>query len=265
MRTTFFCMMTFLLLGLFPLRNASADTMCPSIEKQGWQVVDQSCHVGAGLWSKRPIKNEGRFWVQCGVVSQLPEPWFKKEVEAVLMQDKLVFRQEGNQYRCLVGPFERYSEAEIVKDVMKQRKVFASAFIRDISQPEKATKLSQSSKPKKTAVVKASKPAKTERRYIDVGSLKSPMPEVNEPRYSAKQNVWWRATLREANQACRQDGMRLVSESTLKTLSSMPDWKSTYPSRLPYWVAEMRAFDVVMGLSMPLSLESALLVLCEPQ
>ncbi|WP_152442336.1 SPOR domain-containing protein [Grimontia indica] len=258
-------MMIFLLLGLFPWRNASADTLCPSVEKQGWQVVDQSCRVGAGLWSKRPIKNEGRFWVQCGVVSQLPKPWFKKEVEAVLMQDKLVFRQEGNQYRCLVGPFERYSEAEIVKDVMKQRKVFASAFIRDISQPEKATKLSQSDKPKKKTVLKASKPAKTERRYIDVGSLKSPMPKVNEPRYSAKQNIWWRATLREANQACRQDGMKLVSELTLKTLSSTPDWKSTYPSRLPYWVAEMRAFDVVMGLSMPLSLESALLVLCEPQ
>ncbi|KKD61552.1 hypothetical protein RN22_05365 [Grimontia sp. AD028] len=265
MLSRLFSILAISLLCVFSFASAQAAEACESVEKDGWQVVEQSCKVGAGLWSKRPIKNEGRFWVQCGVVSQLPKPWFKKEVEAVLMQDKLVFRQEGNQYRCLVGPFERYSEAEIVKDVMKQRKVFASAFIRDISQPEKATKLSQSSKPKKTAVVKASKPAKTERRYIDVGSLKSPKPELNEPRYSAKQNVWWRATLREANQACRQDGMKLVSESTLKTLSSTPDWKSTYPSRLPYWVAEMRAFDVVMGLSMPLSLESALLVLCEPQ
>ncbi|WP_231870179.1 SPOR domain-containing protein [Grimontia celer] len=253
-------------LGLFPWQSAKADSSCQPVEKDGWQVVDQSCQVGSGLWSKRPIRNDGRFWVQCGVVSQLPKPWFAKEIEAVLMQDKLVFREEGDKYRCLVGPFERYSEAEIVKDVMKQRKVFASAFIRDVSLPENASKVSKPDKPSKVKAAKASKlmPAKTTRQYIDVGALKSPMPETGEPRYSDKQNVWWRATIKEANQACRQDGMTLVSESTLKALSSMPDWKNTYPSRLPYWVSEMRAFDVVMGISMPLSLESALLVLCEP-
>ncbi|USH02513.1 SPOR domain-containing protein [Grimontia kaedaensis] len=261
MFSRFFSILAISLFVAFSSASLQAAEVCQPLEKDGWQVVDQSCQVGSGLWSKRPIRNDGRFWVQCGVVSQLPKPWFAKEIEAVLMRDKLVFREEGDKYRCLVGPFERYSEAEIVKDVMTQRKVFASAFIRDVSLPENTPKVS---KPK-VKVPETSKrmPVKATRQYIDVGALKSPMPEIGEPRYSDKQNVWWRATLKEANQACRQDGMTLVSESTLKTLSSMPDWKNTYPNRLPYWVSEMRAFDVTMGISMPLSLESALLVLCE--
>ncbi|WP_325891316.1 SPOR domain-containing protein [Grimontia sp. NTOU-MAR1] len=263
----FFSILAISLLGVLSLSSAKAKAAdaCSSVERQGWQVVEQSCQVGAGLWSKRPLKNEGRFWVQCGVVSQLPKPWFAKEIEAVLMQDKLVFRQEDDKYRCLVGPFERYPEAEIVKDVMTQRKVFASAFIRDVSLPEQVAKVSQVDKhKKKTAAQKIAKPTQKLRRYIDVGELKSPMPEIGEPRYSDKQNTWWRATLKEANQVCHQDGMQLVSEAKLKALSSTSDWKNTYPSRLPYWVSEMRAFDVVMGISMPLTIESALLVLCEP-
>lgn len=245
----------FLFVAVFLSPAGVASDGCEPVREGNWQVVGASCEVGAGLWSKRPLKDEGRFWIQCGVFSRLPQAGFAEPFPENIRQNNLVFRAENGKYRCLVGPYPRFSEASGVLSAMKQSDTFSSAFIRDAS---------VASEPIAKQEPAPQIPNTMTRRYRDIAGLKSPMPEVDEPRYADQQNVWWRATFQEATFACTADGMKLVTEQTLKAWIAKPAAKGELSSRLPYWLAGGDAFDVARGVSMPLSKTSALLVLCEP-
>ncbi|AMG30565.1 SPOR domain-containing protein [Grimontia hollisae] len=229
----------FLFIAVFLSSASVANDGCQPVSDGNWQVVGESCDVGQGLWSTRPEREDGRFWVQCGLFNRSPPASFSDLFPRDISLEKLVFRTESSQYRCLLGPFMHFSEAAGVKAAVRQSDAFSLAFIREVKKPP--------------------------RRYLDIAGMKSPMPKVDEPRYSDQHNVWWRATLQEAKMTCATDNMNLVSEQTLKELIAIPTAKEELSSPLPFWVADGNAFDADTGISIPLSKASALLVLCEPK
>ncbi|WP_028025746.1 SPOR domain-containing protein [Enterovibrio calviensis] len=239
----------------------SAETDCSSSIQNDWNVVKQSCPIGKGLWGRTPENTSGAFWVQCGLINKLPEPSFVKMLPDSIDKEAIVFRQEGNQYRCLVGPFDKYANALTARDALRQKPAFSGAFIRDAMLPDTAvpvqmhTSSTQKTKPEPVIALK--------RDYFEIANTKSPKPTSDERSFKNGDYVWWRATLQEATLACENDRMKLVSLSTLRAIAENPEKKALLPTRLPFWVAEQHAFDSTMMVPMPLSEESSLLVLCE--
>ncbi|WP_407331746.1 SPOR domain-containing protein [Enterovibrio sp. 27052020O] len=247
----------------------SAETDCASSRQGDWNVVQETCPIGQGLWGKAPENSSGMFWVQCGLLSSLPDSGFAQKMKGLANKEALVFRKEGSQYRCLVGPFVQYSTALSARDELRKQSALSSAFIRNalmaVNTPAKATgnpSTKMSIKGKGNGKVSAPIVA-LKRDYFELLGLRSPKPRDGEKRYTDDKRIWWRASLKEATSACENDRMKLVSESTLRSISMSTAHKSQLPTRLPFWVAEQHAFDSIMMVSMPLSKESALLVLCE--
>ncbi|OEE82025.1 hypothetical protein A1OQ_04385 [Enterovibrio norvegicus FF-162] len=247
----------------------SAEADCDSSRQGNWNIVQDTCPIGQGLWGRAPENLSGIFWVQCGLLSSLPESGFAQKLNGLPNKEALVFRQEGSQYRCLVGPFVQYSTAVSARDELRKQPALSRAFIRNALMVENgaekvagnpSTKMSINGKA--SGNVSATKAA-LKRDYFDLLGLRSPKPRDGEKRYTDDKFVWWRASLKEATSTCENDGMKLVSESTLRSISRSAEYKSQLPSRLPFWVAEQYAFDSIMMVPMPLSKESVLLVLCE--
>lgn len=254
-------------------------------KKQVWYVMDASCPVGEGLWNRIPDQDDGVFWVQCAMLSQFPEPWLGNLLKKTVSEQQIVLKPEGKQYRCLVGPFYRYSQAKTVVESLRKQTELKSAFIRRVSSTlltsqsvvmnTEQSKLPTNALPAEHAtesVVTTIDEAKYDavpintadkRYYFDVAGMVSPKPRLDELNYTSQDHTWWRATLEEANQACENNGMKLISMSSLKALAGSEQTRKQLPGRLPFWVDEQTAFDLTMMLPMKLTEKSALFVLCE--
>lgn len=258
------------LLGASSAFALESKRTCEPSERNGWLVVSESCPIGDGLWGRKPASQEGEFWVQCGLLNKWPQAWFAARLESGLPETTFVLREEGSQYRCLMGPFNSYGAAVAERDKLRKLPDMKSAFIRSVSAASVAMMPAKPSRveKQKTSMKKAPKQTsgqviRTGRLYENVATLKSPLPRVDETSYSSQGKIWWRASFKEASTTCQRDGMALASETTMKRIAATPTLTEELPNRLPFWVAEQRGYDIAMGVSMPLSEESALLVLCE--
>lgn len=240
---------------------------CETSEQNGWLMVDESCPIGEGLWGREPKSTKGQFWVQCGLLNRVPTSSFANTLRQGVSEGAIVLRQEGSNYRCLVGPYASYSEALTSRNALRKQPTLNTAFIRSVSAGKEmmapVAKAARVAKPAEKPTVQRAKANASGRRYGDVAGMKTPLPMADEQKYSTPEQTWWRATYQEAFNACKQDGMTLTSEAALRRALQAQSVKETLPNRLPFWVAERRAFDTAMGVAMPLSTESALLVLCE--
>lgn len=253
---------------------------------QVWKLMNESCPIGQQMWSKKPDKDDGVFWVQCGVFSRFPEPWFVSILNKSISQQKIVLKVEGDKYRCLAGPFYGYSQAKKTANEFRKYEVLKAAFLRNMSidisipsslliQKQETLKLSTD-----TPIKHANKSLVTEkisevqydtlpidssfeRDYFEVAGLLSPKPFPHELTYVSEDRLWWRATLDEANRVCKNDGMKLISLAKLNHLINDEKLKSQLPDRLPFWVSEQHAYDIAMRLPMDLISRSALYVLCD--
>lgn len=270
-------------------------------KQQVWNIMDPSCPTGEGLWSQIPTQDEGVFFVQCAFINHFPETWLAKLLKKTVSEKQIILKIEDDKFRCLVGPFYRYSKAKNVMASLHQNAALKSAFIRDLSshysmptpvaipisstatsigatsntaidktaQPLDPLPVSHSTKnivttisEEKDDLLPASTPG-LKRYYFKVAGLLSPKPQLYEPSYITDEYTWWRATLDEANNTCKKNGMTLISTAKLKSLATNEQTKKLLPNRLPFWVAEQGAFDVMTMQSMKLSSGSLLFVLCE--
>ena len=250
-----------------------------------WHMMKESCPIGKALWSQEPNNDKGIFWIQCGVLAHLPESWFSDLLTKNLPNEKIVLKPEEGHFRCLAGPFYSFEKAKKVKEEFQKHAQLKDAFIRDVSFFE--TPLSPIENNKKILLEPTPPPPsvhatnnvvtqiynpeysmlpvkkKHARDYFNVAGVLSPRPHSNELQYASDDKLWWRATLNEAKNACKNDGMRLISTAKLKALANTENTKAQLPNRLPFWVQEERAFDLTMKLPLDLTPNSALYVLCE--
>nr|WP_157828357.1 SPOR domain-containing protein [Enterovibrio nigricans] len=275
----------------------------PEIQS-GWKVVsDGICPIGDGLWGREPASSKGQFWVQCGLLKGVPKDWFATELHQSVLQDQIVLLKEEEEYRCLAGPYGRYSIALKVRNAMREQPALKMAFIREletpfslasivpiVTEPMMAVKAEKEivaevvetvahvsipvikTAPEPVVLIKEPEPvntvkkvprAKRSRTYFEVAGLQSPKPRYQDQRYTDGGKSWWRATYEEASVACENDGMSLVSMETLRSLARDTETRRDFPKRLPYWVKEQKAYDIVMMVPMPLRESSLIHVLCE--
>ncbi|MGF1706267.1 SPOR domain-containing protein [Enterovibrio baiacu] len=112
---------------------SSAESACSPERIGTWNVVDETCPIGDGLWGKDPASQQGQFWVQCGIVNDLPDAWFSGQLAKSVLANQVMLRKEGETYRCLAGPFEQFSTAKKVRDGMRKQPSMSAAFVREVS------------------------------------------------------------------------------------------------------------------------------------
>ena len=130
-------MVTILSLSLFvpPLVSAAEDEyVCDAKQssKNELPVLSQSCPIGKGIWGGKPSAETGMFWIQCGLLNA---PLSLKEAQPIYrsISTDVWIKPESKGYRCLIGPYETFSNAS--SDLVKVRKLkpYKEAFIRDAS------------------------------------------------------------------------------------------------------------------------------------
>ncbi|WP_325891318.1 SPOR domain-containing protein [Grimontia sp. NTOU-MAR1] len=243
----------FLLSILLPSSSAFAlsniNGLClGSTSPEGYKIVDESCPIGDGLWGRKPSK-KGALWVQCGIYAELPE---KGEVA-----NGALYRKEGDQYRCLAGPFASFGEAINARDKLRTHSETADAFIRQVGL--KASKQKQpsnhSSRASKNSVV---------RQHEQVLGLWTPKPQGMDARYTVNRQDWWRATYQDANNACRQAGRTLVTARSIRKALLKQQGADALPDIYPYWLGNGHVYDIKLDMSfLAISDTLTLNVLCE--
>ncbi len=101
------------------------------------------------------------------------------------------------------------------------------------------------------------------RQFIQIEDMYSPEPYVDDLHHIETQRAWLRASLPEANEICRRNGMSLVGLDKLRSIANNKTRRDKLPKRLPFWVKEQQAYDMAMMVPIRLTENSALYVLCE--
>jgi hypothetical protein len=154
--------MTFFMSLAFPsLVNAADDEyICEAKQnsKDELPVLSQDCPVGSGIWGEEPADDDGLFWIQCGLFSEAHTMKRAQPIYNVISTDVWV-KPEKKGYRCLVGPYEKYSAAKADLENIQTLSSYKKSFIRNASSPSVATKEPKKAAP--TPVAKATPKPKT--------------------------------------------------------------------------------------------------------
>ncbi|MDA0120473.1 SPOR domain-containing protein [Vibrio sp. T11.5] len=236
-------------------------------------VLDAACPIGKGMWGKQQPKGQSSyFWIQCGVFGQplaLPEA---KQVYQHISTD-IWAKQEGNTYRCLIGPYKAFSEAKADLAKVKQLPNYQQAFIREIvkgapavkaasvaravtkSKPTPAMKVAQQkttilpppSKPEPKAAAKPqSEPSREKgvsiRQHTIINGVEYKVPYAmfgNDQFYMEHELPWNRMDYEMAYKTCYRMGMRLATANEWQALLNAKVMsRDKWPMHLPYWGAE---------------------------
>lgn len=235
------------------------DGQCQSVSvENGVRLVAETCPVGEGLWGRKPAKNGGPFWVQCGIYPEGSLGDKRRVIEQALDNAApLVFRQESNQLRCLVGPFEHHHVAFQTRNLLRQLPLTADAFIRQVDYPQV-----RKNKPK--ASPSAARQSQSARTLNKVAGLWTPQPKRDDARYTRGRQDWWRATFDDAQQACRDAGKQLVSEKGLRRAVEQSGKQGALSKTIPYWLNNGKVYDIKLDMAFVAITDTLTLnVLCE--
>lgn len=143
----------------------------------------------------------------------------------------------------------------VVNKAVSQKDDKADAFAEAVFEREQQIKAE-----KAKALKRAGSPA---RQFIQIEDMYSPEPYVDDLHHIEEQRAWLRASLPEANEICRRNGMSLVALDKLRGIANSKVRRDKLPKRLPFWVKEQQAYDMAMMVPIRLTENSALYVLCE--
>lgn len=239
--------------------KSDLDGQCQSISvENGLRLVTEACPVGEGLWGRKPAKNGGHFWVQCGIYPEGSLGEKRRAIEQALDNAApLVFRQEPSQLRCLVGPFEHHHMAFQTRNLLRQLPLTADAFIRQVDYPK-----ARKTKPK--AAPSSARQSQSARTLTQVAGLWTLQPKGDDARYTRGRQDWWRATFDDAQQACRDAGKQLVSEKEIRRAVEQSGKQGALPNTIPYWLNSGKVYDIKLDMAFVAITDTLTLnVLCE--
>ncbi len=144
---------------------SAEDFLCDAKQASSQQlpVLDESCPIGQGLWGKQqPKNNASLFWIQCGLLNQPLSLTQAKRLYKHISTD-VWMKPEGKDFRCLVGPYKDFQEAQRDLNALRGERGYKEAFIREVI-PGAANALSMAKpvvKPAAPAPKPAAKPTQT--------------------------------------------------------------------------------------------------------
>ncbi|MGL5336951.1 MAG: hypothetical protein ACRC9R_12610 [Enterovibrio sp.] len=103
-----------------------------------------------------------------------------------------------------------------------------------------------------------------DKQFYKIGDLYSPVPSEDQQSHFEIDKEWWRASLRQATEVCTKNSMEVVTMARLREVANNNVTRDKLPKRLPFWVSEKKAFDIMMMVPMSLTENSAIYVLCQP-
>lgn len=117
-----------LLLIATPGLAAEHPTCSTSTHPSGWTMLNSHCDIGQGLWGRKPNNEQGQFWVQCNYSKALPDTAFLRILQQSFPEQHYLYK-DGDHYRCLIGPLDRYTLAQQTKAKLIEQGI-TNAFIR---------------------------------------------------------------------------------------------------------------------------------------
>lgn len=135
-----------------PLVNAADEEfLCEARQnsKTELPVLSADCPIGNGIWGASPQVDDGLFWIQCGLFKEAQTIKQVQPIYNVISTDVWV-KAEEKGYRCLIGPYEKYSAANTDLLNLKKLRSYKDSFIRNATSGDSAA----------LAKPKANKPAK---------------------------------------------------------------------------------------------------------
>lgn len=247
--------------------------LCEATQASPQQLpqLDPSCPIGEGLWGRQKPKGQAsQFWIQCGIY---PEPLSLKRAKRLYQRisTDVWMKPEQKEYRCLIGPYTQFSQAQRELAQVRKERGYQDAFIREIKKSSSALATVSTNPPKPSPPVVAEKTS-TQHQTVFPAPVKprvaAPMPKVSAEQkteisirvqatvngkqyqvpyvmlsddvfYMEHELPWNRLSYDGANNTCRQLGMHLAKPSEWQALlDSQQMTKGKWPIHLPYWGAE---------------------------
>ncbi|MCE0493709.1 SPOR domain-containing protein [Vibrio salinus] len=217
-------------------------------------VLSENCPIGKGLWGKQlPPKGTSSFWIQCGVFKQPLSLMKAKAIYDVISTD-VWMKPENNAYRCLVGPYDNYKQAQSelkrVQSVPSYKKSFIRAFAQKVSQqPVSSVQKAKAVSPKlqkdvkkpseKAAPIQTLKNNMVIRRKAVLDGIEFMIPFIDGESvqfYMEYDKPWNRMSFADATKTCASLNMKLATVPQWKKLLNAGLMKKEkWPMYLPYW------------------------------
>lgn len=252
---------------------AEEEYLCDAVQASSNElpVLKGNCPIGAGIWGKKaPTDPQGLFWIQCGILKK-PMSLAKAKQLYSKMSTDVWMKQEGREYRCLIGPYDDFATANQDKRQIRQLAEYKDAFVREVvssaapkakasAQPQarpsakKATQPQPASQPKADAPLAAPPPAfastpKTTasgqqtqieiRRKSKLGVHTYVVPYLkggDEAFYMEYDQPWNRMNYQSAQKLCHKLEMRLANHEEWQAILQSDELiKNQWPIHLPYW------------------------------
>lgn len=242
-------------------------------------VLAQSCPIGDGLWGKKAAKSgEGDyFWIQCGILNQ-PMPLAKAKPLYKQITTDVWMKPENKGFRCLIGPYSDFAQANNDLRQVKQLADYRDAFIRMVKPNATSTPVAmpkpQASVPPATPLAKAAPKAPVtaanDRQPAPVTLAQAPLPRGGDSSsidirkraelkgrtyvvpyllddehqfYMEHNQAWNRLDYGSAEVVCEDLQMRLATdEEFLTLLDSKIMENQQWPMQLPYWGRDRKGF-----------------------
>lgn len=261
---------------LFSLPVHAQEFLCDATQAASNQlpVLDKACPIGQGLWgNSAPKGKDSDFWIQCGL---LDKPLSLAQAQGLYqhISTHVWMKPEAKGTRCLIGPYDNFTQAR--QDLSGVRGVsgYKEAFIREVR------KAGTSAANRAAPVKRSPKAARAEATPQPVAqsaaaqSQPAPAPKPAAPRampaqvasrgaditfrhqtvlngvsyvvpYTLADNVqfymehnqaWNRLSYDGAEKMCRSQNMRLANEQEwVQLLNSKVMEREQWPMYLPYW------------------------------
>lgn len=119
--------------SLFIGSAAAKEFLCDARQDSAEQLplLDSACPIGNGIWGNKTISASKTtiFWVQCGMMRH-PLSTSKTKLLKQQVSSNVWMKKEGNNYRCLIGPYDAYAKALTDRNQLKKLPGYQDAFIR---------------------------------------------------------------------------------------------------------------------------------------
>ena len=226
-----------------------------------WPTLNSQCDIGRGLWGRTPKQESSSFWLQCYYGKILPNKAITATIKG-LYPNNSYLAPDGDNYRCLIGPFQHYHQAQSALDNLARHQL-DQTFIRQTSS---MVTISTNTGGKAPADTTATKTGERQRLLVEnrvvqnaviysftFKNLNYHLPRnINStadmpPAFTREHDQYWsKVNFLPAESWCTRHGLRLPTISELKDLQTNGQHlllRHRWPIQSSYWSSTINPYS----------------------